>query len=202
MPLRQKKQAENEESQSPKLDNGSGAEQPCKEPHCGDDDEEEEDDVFDDELLSQISFSGDKPTSSCSTAAVGKSRADAHQSVGGIDGKPESMVLIDANDTQFFFGYFSLSRWGWNVSGPFAGVPPSIYAPVAFVGATLTSLKVNHCEASSVTAFHYQGAWITDTKIEESSCFYGQIFVSIDRSKSSAAQNLPQDKELPERLDY
>ena len=138
MPFRQKKKTENgEELELSEKNDEATSEKPChEEPH-----DDDEDDVFDSELLSQLSFSGDKASSSCSTAAAGKLRSDV-QGVGGIDGKPESIVLIQGSEAHLFFGFFTESRWGWNVSGPLAGVPPSIYAPVAFVGASLTQLKV------------------------------------------------------------
>ena len=61
-----------------------------------------------------------------------------------IDNRPESVILVSGlGDLQALFNYLINCRTCISSSGVQAGVPPTILAPTAFVGATLKQLKVN-----------------------------------------------------------
>ncbi|XP_019623286.1 PREDICTED: protein downstream neighbor of son homolog [Branchiostoma belcheri] len=59
-----------------------------------------------------------------------------------IDHFPESLVQVSGGDTQALFNFLINSKSLVTQSGPLAGVPPTLLAPVAFEGATLRALKV------------------------------------------------------------
>eukprot|EP00058_Branchiostoma_floridae_P018846 XP_002604335.1 hypothetical protein BRAFLDRAFT_124207 [Branchiostoma floridae] len=59
-----------------------------------------------------------------------------------VDHFPESLVQVEGGDTQALFNFLINSKSLVSQSGPLAGVPPTILAPVAFEGATLRALKV------------------------------------------------------------
>lgn len=59
-----------------------------------------------------------------------------------IDNRPESAVYVEGADTNALFNFLLNCRNCVNTSGELAGVPPSLVAPCAFKGATLTSLTV------------------------------------------------------------
>ena len=54
------------------------------------------------------------------------------------------LVIVGSKDTLTFFNFLINSKHHVvSTSGYLAGVPPTILSPVAFVGASLRSLKVN-----------------------------------------------------------
>ncbi|KAI8520572.1 hypothetical protein Bbelb_003260 [Branchiostoma belcheri] len=59
-----------------------------------------------------------------------------------IDHFPESLVQVSGGDTQALFNFLINSKSLVTQSGPLAGVPPTLLAPIAFEGATLRALKV------------------------------------------------------------
>jgi len=60
-----------------------------------------------------------------------------------IDYRPESTVLVEGtSSTQALLNYLLDCGTCFASSGPQAGLPPTILAPVAFTGATLRCLKV------------------------------------------------------------
>ncbi|XP_078617520.1 protein downstream neighbor of Son-like [Branchiostoma floridae x Branchiostoma japonicum] len=59
-----------------------------------------------------------------------------------VDHFPESLVQVEGGDAQALFNFLINSKSLVSQSGPLAGVPPTILAPVAFEGATLRALKV------------------------------------------------------------
>ena len=66
-----------------------------------------------------------------------------------IDYRPESTVLVEgATSTQALLNYLLDHGTCFASSGPQAGLPPTILAPVAFTGATLQCLKVYHLTLS------------------------------------------------------
>jgi len=60
-----------------------------------------------------------------------------------IDYRPQSTVLVEGlAGTQALVNYLLESGTCFASSGPQAGLPPTILAPVAFTGAALHTLKV------------------------------------------------------------
>lgn len=58
------------------------------------------------------------------------------------DRRPRSLVFVERENVQALFNFLLNSRACFSPTGPLAGVPPTLLAPVAFHGATLRSLKV------------------------------------------------------------
>lgn len=61
-----------------------------------------------------------------------------------IDNRPESTVFVEGAETQALFNYLLNCRSCIAITGLQAGLPPTILAPVAFKGATLSPLKVSN----------------------------------------------------------
>lgn len=61
------------------------------------------------------------------------------------DRRPRSLVFVERENVQALFNFLLNSRACFSPTGPLAGVPPTLLAPVAFHGATLRSLKVCWC---------------------------------------------------------
>ncbi|XP_033740596.1 protein downstream neighbor of son homolog [Pecten maximus] len=61
-----------------------------------------------------------------------------------IDNRPESTVCVTGPDVQGLYNYLLNCRSCVAISGPQAGLPPTILAPTSFKGATLKSHKVKH----------------------------------------------------------
>lgn len=59
-----------------------------------------------------------------------------------VDNSEESLVLIKGVEVNAFYNFLLNSKTIINQTGMFAGIPPTLLAPVAFHGATLSSLKV------------------------------------------------------------
>ncbi|VVC39625.1 Hypothetical protein CINCED_3A025647 [Cinara cedri] len=59
-----------------------------------------------------------------------------------IDSTKESLVLVTGVEAQALFNWLINCRSAVSNTGPHAGIPPTLLAPVAFTGATLTPLKV------------------------------------------------------------
>ncbi|CAN7988572.1 unnamed protein product [Ixodes hexagonus] len=58
------------------------------------------------------------------------------------DRRPRSLVFVERENSQALFNFLLNSRACVCPTGPLAGVPPTLLAPVAFHGASLRSLKV------------------------------------------------------------
>ncbi len=56
----------------------------------------------------------------------------------------DSLLLVQGVETQGLFNWLMTSKLNVSNTGPLAGVPPTLLAPVAFHGATLRPLRVNH----------------------------------------------------------
>lgn len=59
-----------------------------------------------------------------------------------MDNSEESLVLVEGMEVHALYNFLMNCKSAVSITGPFAGVPPTILAPVAFHGATLNSLKV------------------------------------------------------------
>lgn len=59
-----------------------------------------------------------------------------------IDNHPESVACVEGSSVHVLFNYLLTSKTTITTTGPHAGVPPTILAPMGFKGATLKALKV------------------------------------------------------------
>lgn len=99
-----------------------------------DDDEEDEDD---EEWLQSMGVDENeikRISNSQSEKEFGKEKQ--------IDKTPESLVYVEGVEAQALFNFLMNCKSNIAVTGPLAGIPPTILAPVAFHGATLRPLKV------------------------------------------------------------
>ena len=70
-----------------------------------------------------------------------------------FDNRPKSTLLFpESGDVQSLFNYLLNSKACVLTSGPLAGVPPTLLAPVPFVGATLQKIRLEQNVIKSVTA--------------------------------------------------
>lgn len=59
-----------------------------------------------------------------------------------MDNSEESLVLIEGMEVHALYNFLMNYKGTVSITGRFAGIPPTILAPVAFFGATLNALKV------------------------------------------------------------
>ncbi|XP_049839001.1 protein downstream neighbor of son homolog [Schistocerca gregaria] len=59
-----------------------------------------------------------------------------------VDRTPESLIYVEGVEAQAFFNFLMNCKSTVAASGPLAGVPPTLIAPVAFQGGTLRPIKV------------------------------------------------------------
>nr|XP_045603557.1 protein downstream neighbor of son homolog isoform X1 [Procambarus clarkii] len=59
-----------------------------------------------------------------------------------VDNTPSSLVYVEGMETQGLINFLLNSKSCISTTGPLAGVPPTLLAPVAFQGAALKTLKV------------------------------------------------------------
>jgi len=67
-----------------------------------------------------------------------------------VDRTPESLIYVEGVEAQALFNFLMNCKSSTATTGPLAGVPPTLLAPVAFHGATLKSLKVFHATEITV----------------------------------------------------
>ncbi|XP_069688838.1 protein downstream neighbor of son homolog isoform X2 [Periplaneta americana] len=65
-----------------------------------------------------------------------------HDKEKGVDRTPESLIYVEGVEAQALFNFLMNCKSSIAATGPLAGVPPTLLAPVAFQGASLKSLKV------------------------------------------------------------
>jgi len=73
-----------------------------------------------------------------------------------IDSTKESLVVVTGVEAQALFNWLINCRSSVSNTGPHAGIPPTLLAPVAFSGATLTPLKVSTPLSSILKIFSVQ----------------------------------------------
>lgn len=66
----------------------------------------------------------------------------AHSAESSVDSAAESLLLVRGADAQALFNFLLNCKSIVSPTGPLAGVPPTLLAPIAFHGGTLQSLKV------------------------------------------------------------
>lgn len=60
-----------------------------------------------------------------------------------MDNAAQSLILVRGADAQALFNFLLNCKSAVAPTGPTAGVPPTLLAPVSFQGGTLQPLKVN-----------------------------------------------------------
>jgi hypothetical protein len=108
------------------------------------DDDEDPDTILTELGLSQQDFPSlqNKPKSKNSS----KSRSGSSTGSSSASAGDKSLILITGTDVQCFANllYESVTKIASAKTGRLAGVPPTILAPVSFIGATLTPFKIKH----------------------------------------------------------
>lgn len=89
-----------------------------------------------------------------------------------VDRTPESLIYVEGVEAQALFNFLMNCKSSTATTGPLAGVPPTLLAPVAFHGATLKPLKVFH-----------------KTEIFSLAVIWNKIFFGVDRDGGSAPTN-------------
>lgn len=72
-----------------------------------------------------------------------------------VDNSEESLVLIEGMELHALYNFLINYKSAVAITGRFAGIPPTILAPVAFHGATLNSLKVRESKVHVDDADYY-----------------------------------------------
>ncbi|RZC36899.1 hypothetical protein BDFB_001233 [Asbolus verrucosus] len=65
-----------------------------------------------------------------------------HKAECEVDNSEQSLVLIEGAEVHAFYNFLINCKSATSPTGPLAGIPPTLLAPVAFNGATLQALKV------------------------------------------------------------
>jgi len=73
-----------------------------------------------------------------------------------LDKTPESLIQVEGVETQALYNFLLNCKSCVATTGPLAGVPPTLLAPVAFHGATLKTLKVREAESISKLAADFR----------------------------------------------
>ncbi|PNF32675.1 Protein downstream neighbor of son-like protein [Cryptotermes secundus] len=103
----------------------------------GDDDDDDDDDESPDEWLESRGVAAEEIRRIKSKQV--KLEQDKEKEV---DRTPESLIYVEGVEAQALFNFLMNCKSSTATTGPLAGVPPTLLAPVAFHGATLKSLKV------------------------------------------------------------
>ncbi|XP_063821544.1 protein downstream neighbor of son homolog [Ostrinia nubilalis] len=152
MPLRSdaKKRLSNSDEEKPKnssfdscydtMDEGSRLDPPEGKEDDGSGDEDP------DQFLSQLGLE----TEVIKKININQTRV-AQTAESSVDSAAESLVFVRGADAQALFNFLLNCKSVVGPTGPLAGVPPTLLAPVAFHGGTLQALKVT-CSTSCPTA--------------------------------------------------
>ncbi|KAK5649805.1 hypothetical protein RI129_000834 [Pyrocoelia pectoralis] len=65
-----------------------------------------------------------------------------HKAECEVDNSEESLVLIQGMEVHGLYNFLINCKSATSITGPLAGIPPTLLSPIAFQGATLSSLKV------------------------------------------------------------
>lgn len=111
-----------------------------------DDDDEEDEDEDHEEWLEKVGLN-----SKVVVTMQRNSKNAQKDSLFYFDNRPKSTLLFsESGDVQSLFNYLLNSKTCMLASGPLAGVPPTLLAPVPFVGATLQKLRLEQHVIKSV----------------------------------------------------
>lgn len=107
---------------------------------CNDKDTEMENEIEDDEPETWLESLG---LSQDNFPSLNRRKRRDEQSQ-KIDHAPQSLVYIEDSETQALVNFLLNSNLCTSKIGPFAGIPPTLLAPTAFLGGTLQTLKIRH----------------------------------------------------------
>lgn len=111
-----------------------------------DEDEDEDEDEDHEEWLEKVGLN-----SKVVVTMQRNSKNAQKDSLFYFDNRPKSTLLFsESGDVQSLFNYLLNSKTCMLASGPLAGVPPTLLAPVPFVGATLHKLRLEQNIIKSV----------------------------------------------------
>lgn len=78
-----------------------------------------------------------------------------HETECQVDNSEQSTVLIEGIEINALYNFLINCKSATSVTGPFADIPPTLLAPVAFHGASLNSLKIRENKVHSEDANYY-----------------------------------------------
>lgn len=78
-----------------------------------------------------------------------------HKTECQVDSSDQSLILIKGVEVNAFFNFLINCKSAISPTGPLAGVPPTLLAPVSFHGATLNALKVRENKIHSDGCDYY-----------------------------------------------
>ncbi|CAH0553968.1 unnamed protein product [Brassicogethes aeneus] len=78
-----------------------------------------------------------------------------HKTECEVDNSDQSLILIEGVEVHAFYNFLINCKSTTATTGPLAGIPPTLLAPVAYHGATLTSLKVRENKVHVDDADYY-----------------------------------------------
>jgi hypothetical protein len=129
-----------------------------------DDDENDDDDDCEepDEWLEQIGLNS--AVNFKASVLQRNTKNQQKDSLYNFDNRPRSTLVFDqSSDVQALFNFLLNSKSCVNSSGPLSGVPPTLLAPISFVGATL---QKNRVEQKVIKSLNKLGDPVTQYAID------------------------------------
>nr|CAG4643345.1 EOG090X09DI [Ilyocryptus agilis] len=113
----------------------------------------------------------------------------------------DSLLLIEGVETQALFNWLLNSKLCLSSTGPLAGIPPTLFSPVAFHHATLRPLKARQGllkqEGENVYSVEIQGPILPHSIVSLmkllKTCDYKAVFTSLASTKPFSAFHSPAD---------
>ncbi|CAG9815270.1 unnamed protein product [Phaedon cochleariae] len=78
-----------------------------------------------------------------------------HKAECDVDNSDQSLVVVEGVEVHAFYNFLINCKSSTAVTGPLAGIPPTLLAPVAFQGASLNALKVRESKVHVDDADYY-----------------------------------------------
>lgn len=112
--------------------------------------EEDEDETTDEDWLESMGINKEDIKKINYTQAKITQKAECE-----LDNSEQSLVLIQGPEVQAFYSYLVNCKSAVAPTGTYAGIPPTLLAPVAFNGATLNALKVRESKVHLDNDYYY-----------------------------------------------
>ncbi|EEZ98590.1 protein downstream neighbor of son homolog [Tribolium castaneum] len=78
-----------------------------------------------------------------------------HKAECEVDNSEQSLVLIEGVEVHALYNFLINCKSATSLTGPLAGIPPTLLAPVAFNGATLRALKVRESKVHVDNSYYH-----------------------------------------------
>ncbi|XP_044258415.1 protein downstream neighbor of son homolog [Tribolium madens] len=78
-----------------------------------------------------------------------------HKAECEVDNSEQSLVLIEGVEVHALYNFLINCKSATSLTGPLAGIPPTLLAPVAFNGATLKALKVRESKVHVDNSYYH-----------------------------------------------